>query len=643
MKRSEAKKVFISYCQENDEHKSQVRKLSNSLRKYGIEAQIDQYDSIGPKQGWIGWINEQLSVADFIIIVFSANYGKRKGSKYEERIVNAEIYNTECVNERVIPVVLNSEDLQYVPVFLKQWSYFIIHQGSDDFKLLYRKITGQPEYTVPPIGSVVKLNSIDPIDDDHYNLSESNMTSQQKKSQIAKVVQVEITIDMDLETFSQSDFLAMVNKLLCVKGLVNIRKIEKGSTIVTLDVPHEFIEKLMFFIKSGDLYPYNIVDVGISEYKENIDPLIILASGVDAWNAFKSSSRLRRISLVSADLHDMDLQGVDFKWVNLDNANLRGAKLSGANFNGSSLRNSDLSGALLFDSNLTYVDLSGSCLNGAELNGANLKAANLSHASLVNTNLSEANLMNCNLEDADLTNANLTSGILIGTNISNAKLNNCQVYGISAWDIRSEGSSQTNLIISMVDQPIITVDNIESAHFTYLILNNQKLRDVIDTIAKKSVLILGRFTPERKKILDAIRDKLREHDFVPIMFDFEKADSRDFTETIKILASMSRFVIADITNPKNSQLELQALVPDYKIPFLTIIQKGEEPFSMFSDLQKYPWVLDTMEYGSETELLEGFEQGILNRALAENESLMQEKQMPPREIVAIKDFKAEKR
>ncbi len=152
------------------------------------------------------------------------------------------------------------------------------------------------------------------------------------------------------------------------------------------------------------------------------------------------------------------------------------------------------------------------------------------------------------------------------------------------------------------------------------------------------MLILGRFTPERKKILDAIRDKLREKDFVPIMFDFEKVDARNVTETIMILAGLSKFVIADITNPRSAPMELQATVPNYQIPFITILQKDEKPFSMYSDLQKYPWVLPTISYDSEAELLEGFELGILKRALDEDERLKAARQLPPHEILDIKAY-----
>lgn len=45
--------------------------------------------------------------------------------------------------------------------------------------------------------------------------------------------------------------------------------------------------------------------------------------------------------------------------------------------------------------------------------------------------------------------------------------------------------------------------------FIYLLLNNEEIRDAIDTIAKKAVLIIGRFTPERKFILEAIRTALK--------------------------------------------------------------------------------------------------------------------------------------
>ena len=85
---------------------------------------------------------------------------------------------------------------------------------------------------------------------------------------------------------------------------------------------------------------------------------------------------------------------------------------------------------------------------------------------------------------------------------------------------------------------MITVGNLEVAQFIHLLLHNKKIRDVINTVANKAVLILGRFTKERKEILDAIAEKLRHLDFVPIIFDFKKSESHDIIETVKTLAGI---------------------------------------------------------------------------------------------------------
>ena len=124
-------------------------------------------------------------------------------------------------------------------------------------------------------------------------------------------------------------------------------------------------------------------------------------------------------------------------------------------------------------------------------------------------------------------------------------LQDAKVYGVSVWDVKLQKSVQTSLVITN-EQPDITVDNLEVAQFIYLLLNNSKIRNVIDTITSKAVLILGRFTPERKATLDALRDALRSHNYLPILFDFEKPTNRDFTETVSTLAHLARFVIADL-------------------------------------------------------------------------------------------------
>jgi hypothetical protein len=92
------------------------------------------------------------------------------------------------------------------------------------------------------------------------------------------------------------------------------------------------------------------------------------------------------------------------------------------------------------------------------------------------------------------------------------------------------------------------------------LLHNEKIRDVIDTIGKKGVLLLGRFTEGRIVVLERLRDRLRDLGYVPMVFDFNKPETKDFTERVRLLANLSHFAIVDITNPQSAPLELQAAV-----------------------------------------------------------------------------------
>jgi hypothetical protein len=193
---------------------------------------------------------------------------------------------------------------------------------------------------------------------------------------------------------------------------------------------------------------------------------------------------------------------------------------------------------------------------------------------------------------------------LVGASLTGANLEGCRVYAVSTWDVRLDGAIQTNLRITPPDQPNITVDNLEVAQFLYLMLHNEKIRAVIDTLTSKVVLILGRFTPERKAILDALRDSLRQRGYVPVLFDFDGPESRDTSETVTLLARMARFVVADLTDPSSLPLELQAFVPDVQVPVQCLILEGQQPFAMFRDLRtKYRWVLPPASYTTIEDLL----------------------------------------
>jgi hypothetical protein len=132
-----------------------------------------------------------------------------------------------------------------------------------------------------------------------------------------------------------------------------------------------------------------------------------------------------------------------------------------------------------------------------------------------------------------------------------------------------EEATLNNLVITREDEPAITVDNLEVAQFIYLLLHNEKIREVIT------------------------------------------------------LAGMCLFIIADITHPKSVPLELHATIPNYMIPCVPILQGGEGPFAMFVDLwKKYrEWMFEPLTYDSIAGLVEVCDIAVIEPAKRRREEL----------------------
>ncbi len=332
----------------------------------------------------------------------------------------------------------------------------------------------------------------------------------------------------------------------------------------------------------------------------NDEHLHMLQQRVATWNKWR-----QRNPAICPDLSEADLRKAD----------LNKADLSGADLNEAFLKKADLSGALLRGALLRGAHLRGANLRGTLLTGANLTGAFLFGADLSRAILSRAHLRGADLSGADLSGANLSQATLVKTNFCDTNLTSCSIYGISAWDIRLEGAKQRDLVITPKDQPMITVDNLEVAQFIYLLLHNPKIRDVVDTIAKKAVHILGRFTPERKPVLEALRTALRAKGYVPILFDFDKPSSQDLTETVSTLAHLSCFIIAELTDPNCSPYEVGTIAHNHVKPLQPLFQPSPaEPheFAMLRDLrQRYYWVLPTHQYTTLEDLLLSLQEKVI--------------------------------
>jgi hypothetical protein len=218
-----------------------------------------------------------------------------------------------------------------------------------------------------------------------------------------------------------------------------------------------------------------------------------------------------------------------------------------------------------------------------------LTGARLNNASISGTNFSNANLCRASLNQARLVNSNFA-----GVN-----LRSCSIYGISVSSLNLEGANQLDLIISNENEPTVMVDSFEVAQFIYLILQNHNIRHIIDSITSKVVLILGQFSPERQAVLAAIRDELRNHDFLPVSFDFREFEDRDWTETISTLAYPARFIIADLTRAAILPQELNRILPALPpVPVQLLRTSSFQTDTAAEHLKQQPWVLDEYQYNN---------------------------------------------
>ena len=368
-----------------------------------------------------------------------------------------------------------------------------------------------------------------------------------------------------------------------------------------------------------------------------------LREGAGAWNAWREVNPTVQPNLEQADLRSLDLAGANLKHALLREADLRDTNLRRAflihadlgwieerNVDGelvklgADLRGADVREVRAWRASFNHAQLEGVAAEQAQMQAANVRNANmrglrgshldgrhtdfsgcdLSGADLWSARLDAANLTGATLDGARLSKASLQGATLVGATLRRAILAETKVYGVSAWDVDLGDAQQKALVITRDDDPPVTVDDIETAQVVHLLLTNPKVSQLIDTMTSRLVLVLGRFSEERKGVLDAVRAELRDRGYVPVIFDFEGPASRDLTETVRALAHLSRFIVADISSPQSVVQELTTIVPTLlSVPVAPIIVASQEPYGMFGDLARHAHVLDLVKYDSTDSLL----------------------------------------
>ncbi|MDO7851646.1 pentapeptide repeat-containing protein [Hymenobacter convexus] len=418
-----------------------------------------------------------------------------------------------------------------------------------------------------------------------------------------------------------------------VRALESTKELEGHDAV---DVEFDIVDGVQIKLAKKN---WGIVDDSIKETH-----LAILLNGVDKWNEWRENNpttlvdlrgislfergisfagvNLKYANLEGALLAKVDFRGADFSACYLKDVNLEGADLRGANFSGAygsqaklsiaDMRKCDLRLSKFDSASFFYTDLGGSNLSKAKFSFSFLNEAHLNNVNAKLSSFDECNLKNADFSGAILNQSDFSGAILVNTNFSLSDISNCNVFGASVWRVNLDGTIQNDLIITGEESMKLTVDNLNLAQFIYLMLDNSELRTIIDSITSKIILILGRFTEERKIILSQIKKELSIKNYLPIIFDFESPNNRDLLETVATIAHLSQFIIADLTDPRSIPQELMSIVPGLpSVPVQPIILKGQKPWALFSSLRRYPWVLDVFEYNDVNDLVNSIDMKVI--------------------------------
>ena len=333
-------------------------------------------------------------------------------------------------------------------------------------------------------------------------------------------------------------------------------------------------------------------------------------------------AHLERASLANAELMSADLSSVRAEKVNLSGANLRGA----------TLHNGDFRRAV--------------CLERTYLAHADLREANFAGAKMAETTLSGADLTKTCFDGADLTRAELSDAILDETSLMGTTLHGAIVGGTFIRRVKTDDKTdQSDLLVDVhvawERRPgemikFTEADDIRVAQFHNIVDEPGSVGKLLAATTQRVVLILGRFLPQRKRVLDRLAKALSERGKIAVIFDFPSPVDREVSDTVRFIAGMSQFIVVDLTKASSVPLELQATIPDLMIPVLPIVQSGHEVFSMFSDLQRrYSWIQPTVSYKDVDQLVEYVDGAIIARAESAAEQIKERRSVAARAPVSV--------
>jgi|GEM_PF-331321 len=269
----------------------------------------------------------------------------------------------------------------------------------------------------------------------------------------------------------------------------------------------------------------------------NKEHLAILEDGVNSWNKWR---------LANAEVRPI----------------LSRTRLTGGDFRGIDFRNTDLTDTDLSGADLSETDLRGVLLSNADLTNANLRGSNLNNTILVNTKLHKADI----------------SG--------------SSVCGLSLIQGDISGIIDKALKVSYPNEPFIAVDGLSLSQFIHRVIHDDDAGVLVNDYRDQAVLLVGAFTKERRKVRNALQQKLRDQGYLPIVLDYESLEDSGVLAKMHSLASVCRFIIADVTGTATLLSELREFIPSLNsVSVQPIAYSQEVDPSGFEKYKTLDWML----------------------------------------------------
>ncbi len=143
-----APKVFISYTHDSPDHKERIGWLADRLRCDEVDVRIDQAVRDTPAEGWPKWMEDEITSADYILLVCTETYGARyrgegdhadgRGSRWETSLIRDILYNDPASISRFIPLLPRNATAEDIPLPLRHRA---THFQIDDYYGLLEHVT----------------------------------------------------------------------------------------------------------------------------------------------------------------------------------------------------------------------------------------------------------------------------------------------------------------------------------------------------------------------------------------------------------------------------------------------------------------------------------------------------------------------